>query len=65
MGNENFEYRETHWNTACGYSSQGKTMNNFFSSVTSAISDNKNGKPRIGEETRAKNISIKIWQRIA
>lgn len=66
MLNEKFEYRGgTPWNNCCGYSSQGKIYKNYFSSVTDAISDSKNGKPRIGEETRAKNISIKIWKRIS
>lgn len=30
-----------------------------------AISDGTNGTPRYGEETRVKNISIKLWQRIS
>lgn len=29
------------------------------------VSDDKNGTPRYGEETRVKNISIKLWKRIS
>lgn len=51
------------YNASCdgGY---GSTYSPDVRSTTTPISDGKNGTPRIHNETRSKNITVRLWKRI-
>lgn len=64
---------EVTWNGyhGCAGGSYTCTSRSFTSSdplqkfiVSNPITDGENGAPRIGNETRTKNITLKLWKRV-
>ena len=65
QGHEHF-YLQNSYENKLNLSNDGAYLRKPYDTKTRGIvPDGKNGTPRFGDETRVKNISIKLWQRIS
>ena len=65
QGHEHYYQRRSGWHIVFEGNHQVPVLTFETSSTFDIVSKGNCGTPRYGDETRSKNLSIKIWQRIS